>query len=332
MNPPRCEPAVSGASDRERPGVQDRRSSPADQPRDPVARAVLVSLETALSRIRSTEADARRGDVEGIHRLRTTTRRLRSELRAFRDLVAPDWIGPLEGEMKWLAGLLGDVRDLDVLIGPVPQGCRGGRLADSSRWHLCSADLMSRHAPRLARAARGPARGPLSRPARRPPASDRPSVARQSGSCTPCRDGVAAARRRDLAAAQEVRPAHCGRPIRRGLPRGPQARQAGSLHGRDGRPRPVRGRRQGRRAGSSGARPGSRTCSASTRMPSSPGTRSPGCSSGMPDGPRISSGPPAVCSTARPKPPGSAREAFFDAWDKLDRKKSRRWLCRASQG
>ena len=75
----------------------------------------MAALETASSRIRSIEPAARRGDAEGIHRLRTTTRRLRSELRAFRDLVDPEWIGPLEGEMKWLAGLLGDVRDLDVL-------------------------------------------------------------------------------------------------------------------------------------------------------------------------------------------------------------------------
>src|SRR4051812_28832239 len=66
---------------------------PRIRPRDPVVQAVLVSLQTAHSRTRSIEAAARRGDVEGVHRLRTTTRRLRSELRAFRGLVDPDWIG-----------------------------------------------------------------------------------------------------------------------------------------------------------------------------------------------------------------------------------------------
>src|SRR5690242_11886752 len=60
------------------------------RPRDPVAQAVLVSLRSAFSRIRGTEGEARRGDVEGIHRLRTATRRLRSELRAFRSLVDAD--------------------------------------------------------------------------------------------------------------------------------------------------------------------------------------------------------------------------------------------------
>ncbi|MHB1561050.1 MAG: CHAD domain-containing protein, partial [Isosphaeraceae bacterium] len=84
---------------------------PRIRPRDPVSKAVLAAFETALSRIRATDAAARRGDVEGIHRLRTTTRRLRSELRAFRDLLAPEWAGPIEAELKWLAGLLGDVGD-----------------------------------------------------------------------------------------------------------------------------------------------------------------------------------------------------------------------------
>ena len=83
---PHHEPARmrgGAARDRERPGAQAPTVEvPRIRPRDPVSRAVLVSLETALARIRSTEAEARRGDVEGIHRLRTTTRRLRSELLA----------------------------------------------------------------------------------------------------------------------------------------------------------------------------------------------------------------------------------------------------------
>jgi CHAD domain-containing protein len=47
--------------------------------------------------------------------LRTSTRRLRSELRALKDLVAPGWRERTEDELKWLAGLLGDVRNLDIL-------------------------------------------------------------------------------------------------------------------------------------------------------------------------------------------------------------------------
>jgi CHAD domain-containing protein len=53
--------------------------------------------------------------MEGVHGMRTATRRLRSDLRTFLDLLDGDWAGPLEDELRWLAGVLGPVRDLDVL-------------------------------------------------------------------------------------------------------------------------------------------------------------------------------------------------------------------------
>jgi CHAD domain-containing protein len=81
-----------------------------------VAHVIVAALRGAVSRIQSNDPDARRGDGEGIHRLRTSTRRLRSELRAFCNLVDPQWREPLQAELKWLAGVLGQVRDLDVLL------------------------------------------------------------------------------------------------------------------------------------------------------------------------------------------------------------------------
>ncbi len=86
------------------------------QPGDPAGHAVVSALRGAVARIAATDQAARHGDVEGIHRLRTSTRRLRSELRAFRDLVDPEWREELDGELRWLADLLGGVRDLDVQI------------------------------------------------------------------------------------------------------------------------------------------------------------------------------------------------------------------------
>ena len=76
----------------------------------------MSALCGAVSRIATSDLEARQGEPEGIHRLRTSTRRLRSELRAFRGLVDPRWREPLEGELKWLGSLLGGVRDLDVLL------------------------------------------------------------------------------------------------------------------------------------------------------------------------------------------------------------------------
>jgi CHAD domain-containing protein len=52
--------------------------------------------------------------VEGVHQMRVATRRLRSDLRTFGSLLGelPDG---LIDELRWIAGLLGEVRDPDVL-------------------------------------------------------------------------------------------------------------------------------------------------------------------------------------------------------------------------
>jgi CHAD domain-containing protein len=55
-------------------------------------------------------------DPESLHQLRVATRRSRALLRAARGLVAPEWAEPLRAELAWLGGLLGPVRDLDVLL------------------------------------------------------------------------------------------------------------------------------------------------------------------------------------------------------------------------
>jgi CHAD domain-containing protein len=55
-------------------------------------------------------------DAEALHQLRVATRRSRALLRAARGLVAPEWSEPLRAELAWLGGLLGPVRDLDVLL------------------------------------------------------------------------------------------------------------------------------------------------------------------------------------------------------------------------
>jgi CHAD domain-containing protein len=53
--------------------------------------------------------------LEGVHQMRVGARRLRSDLRTFSDLLSGDWGEPLREELAWLAGLLGPVRDGDVL-------------------------------------------------------------------------------------------------------------------------------------------------------------------------------------------------------------------------
>ena len=54
-------------------------------------------------------------DPEAVHKMRVATRRLRAALRVFEDMLPPS-ATHLRGELKWLAGVLGAVRDLDVQI------------------------------------------------------------------------------------------------------------------------------------------------------------------------------------------------------------------------
>src|SRR5262245_1572010 len=84
-------------------------------PRGTVGDLLRASLRGALGRMDEADPLAWRGDGKGIHLLRTTTRRLRSELRLLRDMLDPGWREVLEAELKWLASTLGGVRDIDIL-------------------------------------------------------------------------------------------------------------------------------------------------------------------------------------------------------------------------
>src|SRR5690606_10956127 len=52
------------------------------------------------------------------------TRRLRSDLRTFHRVLEPGWADGWRDELKWLAGVLGEVRDADVLDERLRAACR----------------------------------------------------------------------------------------------------------------------------------------------------------------------------------------------------------------
>jgi len=80
--------------------------------RDVVRRALAASVVRLLRH----DAGVRLGhDPEDVHQARVATRRLRSDLRTFRDVLEPEWAGGLRDELRWLGGDLGDVRDAEVL-------------------------------------------------------------------------------------------------------------------------------------------------------------------------------------------------------------------------
>ncbi|WP_406695262.1 CHAD domain-containing protein [Singulisphaera sp. Ch08] len=84
-------------------------------PVGPASEAVLTALRRGVERMLHCDPAARQGLAEGVHGMRTSTRRLRSALRTFGKLIKAEWSLPLERELKWLAQVLGAVRDLDVL-------------------------------------------------------------------------------------------------------------------------------------------------------------------------------------------------------------------------
>jgi CHAD domain-containing protein len=55
-------------------------------------------------------------DIEELHQMRVSVRRLRAFLRTSRPLLAIDWVNTLRSELAWLGDVLGSVRDYDVLI------------------------------------------------------------------------------------------------------------------------------------------------------------------------------------------------------------------------
>lgn len=84
-------------------------------PNDPASRAIAEALASAVERLRAADELAHAGDPEGVHRLRTSARRLRSELQSFGKLIDPEWGGRLIAELRWLGAVLGAARDTDVL-------------------------------------------------------------------------------------------------------------------------------------------------------------------------------------------------------------------------
>jgi CHAD domain-containing protein len=62
-------------------------------------------------------------DIEDLHRFRVATRRSRAIIRATRPLLR-ETLTPLGEELKWLAGVLGPARDLDVLLERLRAGAR----------------------------------------------------------------------------------------------------------------------------------------------------------------------------------------------------------------
>jgi CHAD domain-containing protein len=82
-------------------------------PGSPAGQVVLAYLREQAAALDSLAPRVRRDEPDTVHQMRVATRRLRSTLRTFRRVIGP--AGHLDGELRWLAGVLGEARDAEVL-------------------------------------------------------------------------------------------------------------------------------------------------------------------------------------------------------------------------
>jgi CHAD domain-containing protein len=86
--------------------------------RAPAVEHVRAYLRAQLAEIERTDPLIRtRDDSDAVHDFRVAVRRTRSALKSAKALFDEEWVRSLRGELQWIAGQLGDARDLDVLLG-----------------------------------------------------------------------------------------------------------------------------------------------------------------------------------------------------------------------
>ncbi|MFC7730777.1 CYTH and CHAD domain-containing protein [Actinomadura keratinilytica] len=77
--------------------------------------AVQAYLAAQVAAILTYDPKARVAEEDAVHKMRVAVRRIRSTLRSYRPLLVREHVDPLRSELRWLAGVLGEVRDLEVL-------------------------------------------------------------------------------------------------------------------------------------------------------------------------------------------------------------------------
>ena len=84
-------------------------------PGDPARMAVQAHLARNTRALLAHDVGVRRDKPDSVHQMRVAARRLRSGLKVFEPLLDPTVTRPLRAELAWLAGVLGEVRDREVL-------------------------------------------------------------------------------------------------------------------------------------------------------------------------------------------------------------------------
>src|SRR5262245_55081973 len=87
-------------------------------PQDAVAEAGRTALLAEFIKVLEHEVGSRTGDdVEDVHQMRVSTRRIRSTFALLESYYRPKIAETFSNQLRKVARALGEVRDLDVLAG-----------------------------------------------------------------------------------------------------------------------------------------------------------------------------------------------------------------------
>jgi len=99
----------------------------------PVLEVVIAYLDGQVTEMLIQDPRVRLGIPDAVHRMRSATRRIRSTLSTYHSLFTKAEASRLRRELTWLAGILGRLRDAEVMrerlrqrIRDLPKGCRAG--------------------------------------------------------------------------------------------------------------------------------------------------------------------------------------------------------------
>ena len=85
---------------------------------------VLAYLREHAARLKSLDPLVRADEPDAVHQMRVTTRRLRSTLQSFGEIIPRSGTEGMLAELKWLGGVLGEARDAEVLASRLEHNLR----------------------------------------------------------------------------------------------------------------------------------------------------------------------------------------------------------------
>lgn len=91
-------------------------SAPQPKPKSAAAEVMLAYLSEQVRELKTQDPLVRLDAHDSVHKMRVATRRMRSVLATYRKLLNDaDSVNSLRDELKWLAGVLGEARDAEVM-------------------------------------------------------------------------------------------------------------------------------------------------------------------------------------------------------------------------